>query len=153
MAEAEILAGTVASNLFEEWAQFIVGQWVLTGPTPDEQRTATVTRAASDMVVTNNKLASGVTGHAVTVPDSASGMIRQTESYDNGITEVTYINKVSSGRWAWRQTRILPDGTHETNIGSFNIGAGANSALYNVSNRIAAGKSLPNQALVLSRVG
>jgi hypothetical protein len=80
-------------------------------------------------------------------------MIKQTESFDDGSTEVTFITKVASGQWAWRQTRTFADGTQETNIASFNFGNGGNSAFHNVSNRVLAGVPLPNKGHVLTRIG
>jgi hypothetical protein len=157
MAEAEILAGAVASQHFAEWAQLMVGQWALTGPTTGEQGTISISWMPGNTALeTDNKLTTSsgsLAGRAVTVADPATGMIKQTEAYDDGSTEVTYITKVSSGQWAWRQTRTFSDGTQETNIASFGFGNGGNNAFHNVSNRLLAGKALPNKGHVLTRIG
>jgi hypothetical protein len=160
MAEAEILAEIVASQHFAEWAQLWVGKWALTGPTPSERGTITISMMPGGKALdTDNKLEAGangggpLTGHAVTVADPASGMIKQTEVYDDGSTDVTYITKVSNGVWAWRQTRTFANGEQETNISSFNFSNGGNTAMHNVSNRMLAGKALPNKGHVLTRIG
>ena len=158
MAEAEILAGVVAAQNFAEWAQLMVGKWSLAGPTPQEQGTITISRTPGNKALDTinnmtNPDGTPLTGHAVTVPDAATGMIKQTESYDDGSTEVTFITKVSNGQWAWRQTRTFADGSQETNVSTFNFGNGGNSALHNVSSRVMAGKPLPDKGHVLTRIG
>ncbi|MBZ5508220.1 MAG: hypothetical protein LAO78_22390 [Acidobacteriia bacterium] len=157
MAQAEILAGVLASQHFAEWAQIMVGKWALTGPTAEEQGTISVSlMPGGKALLTDNEVPTGGTmliGHAVTVADPATGMIKQTEAYNDGSTEVTYITKVSSGQWAWRQTRTFADGTQETNVASFNFGNGGNNAFHNVSNRLLAGKVLPDKGHVLTRIG
>jgi hypothetical protein len=158
MAQAEILAGALASQHFAEWAQIIVGKWALTGPTPGDQGTISVSvMPGGKALSTDNKTPDGgggtTIGHAVTVPDPATGMIKQTEAYDDGSSEVTYITKISSGQWAWRQTRTFADGTQETNVATFNFGNNGNSAFHNVSNRVMAGKILPDKGHVLTRIG
>jgi hypothetical protein len=156
MAQAEILAGAVASQHFAEWAQLMVGQWALTG-TGGEQGTISISRMPGNTALgTDNKLTTSsgtLLGRAVTVADPTTGMIKQTEAYDDGSTEVTYITKVSSGRWAWRQTRTFSDGAQETSVSSFDFGSGGNNAFHNVSSRVLAGKALPDKGHVLNRIG
>jgi hypothetical protein len=156
MAQAEILAGALASQHFAEWADLMVGKWTLTG-TSGEQGTITISRipgsTALDTVNDMNTGGGTLAGRAVTVADPTTGMIKQTEAYDDGSTEVTYITKVSSGRWAWRQTRTFSDGSQETSISSFNFGNGATNAFHNVSSRLLAGKVLPDKGHVLTRIG
>jgi hypothetical protein len=155
MAQAEALASTTAAAQLQEWGKLLVGHWTLTGPGPEDQGSLAVswmpggTALASD----NTSSPSAAAGRAVTVADAASGQIKQTEVYSDGKIETTYISKLPSGQWAWRQTSTAADGTQETNTATFTLTNGGNTLLHNVTNRSAAGNALPDKGHVLKRVG
>jgi hypothetical protein len=156
MAEAEDLAASLAASTFEEWAKFWTGKWSLTGARPEDSGVLTVSRVSGLQALTQvNNMGGGASlvGHAVTVPDPTTGMIKQTELYTDGTIEVSFIAKSVDGEWVWRQTRSSMDGQQETSSSTFRIGAGGNTALHNVSNRSIGGNSLPAKGHVLTRIG
>ncbi|MGD0568434.1 MAG: hypothetical protein ABSA78_08510 [Candidatus Sulfotelmatobacter sp.] len=155
MAQAEALASATASALLQEWGKLLVGQWTLTGPGPEDQRSLAVSwmPGGTALISDNASSPSAAAGRAVTVADAASGQIKQTEVYSDGKIETTYISKLPNGQWAWRQTSTASDGTQETNTATFTLTNGGNTLLHNVTNRSAAGNALPDKGHVLKRVG
>ncbi len=156
MAEAEDLAASLANSTFEEWSQFWVGKWSLAGATPDDSGVLTISRVPGLQAlqqINNMGGGSSLVGHAVTVPDPTSGMIKQTEIYSDGTIEVSFIAKAPDGQWVWRQTRSFMNGQQENNTSTFRIGNGGNTALHNVSSRSMGGNSLPAKGHVLTRIG